>query len=88
MTAIKVTIVEGATGKQSIVKLPNNEPVGKILPPLAKSLGVQVAGTELKLYHKSPNPPEPFQFQDNDTLKSRSVKDGSILLFTHSFVAG
>lgn len=88
MAPIKVTIIEGATGKQNLVKLPDDETIGKMLPSLAKSLGLQTGGTELKLYYKSPNPPDPYQFQDNDTLKSRSVQEGSTLLFTHSFVAG
>lgn len=91
MSEITVKVVQLATSKVVDVQLPDNIPVGRLLPLLAQKLNVeQQAGglNEFKLSYKQPNPPEPFVFQEQDTLESRGVKAGSVLAFSNSFVAG
>jgi len=34
----------------------------------------------------APNPPDPYEFKDEDTLAGRGVEEGSILAFEESFV--
>ena len=91
MAEIRVTIVELATNKRTDVRLPDDAAVRQLLPVLAEKLGIeQQAGgvAEYKLSYKGPNPPEPSDIKDDDTLAGKGVKEGSTLGFTHSFIAG
>jgi hypothetical protein len=91
MSDINVKIVQLATSKTVEVQLPDNVAVARLLPVLAKRLGIEAQQggvTEYKLSYKQPNPPDPFEFQEQDTLAAKDVKAGSLLAFSHSFVAG
>ena len=91
MADIQVTIVMPATQARHTVELPDDAQISQLLPAIAESLSIekQAGGvTEYKLSYKGPQPPDPFDFKDDDTLASRGVKAGATLAFTHSFIAG
>lgn len=91
MPSIKVTIRDLTTDKTTEVQLPDDAPMSKLLPALAQRLGITEqsgAGVQYKLHYKAPNPPDPFDLKEEDTLGGRGVKDGSLLGFSHKFIAG
>jgi len=91
MADILVKIANIVTGETVDAELPDDARVGDLKPALAEKLGWQPergGATSYKLGYKYPNPPEPYEFADDDTLAGRDVKPGSILSFIKEFIAG
>lgn len=91
MADIMVKIVKLATGETVDATLPDDARVGDLKPAVAEQLGLppQSGGANIyKLGYKHPEPPKPYEFADDDTLAGKGVKPGSILTFTHEFIAG
>lgn len=88
MNKILVDVIEVATNRTVKMKLPDDQPVSELIKHIAGALGITSAAAEYQLMYKTPNPPAAFQFNGNDTLGSRGVKDGATLTFAPSFIAG
>ncbi len=91
MAQIKVQIYQPATGKSADVQLPDDAQIVRLLPRLAERLKIEApasGATQYKLSYKWPNPPDPFDLKDDDTLAGKGVKEGSRLVLTHEFNAG
>jgi hypothetical protein len=74
------------------VSLPDDAPIKRLLVALADRLGIKPPSPgEIpmhRLTYKWPNPPDRYDFKEDDTLAGRGVKEGSELLFTAGFKAG
>lgn len=85
MAEIELSIIHVATGESKRLQLPDNVPVGNLLPKIVKVMGGDAgAPGGSRLINKS----QVFDYNDGDTLAGRGTKSTDTLGLVQEFRAG
>lgn len=89
MSQISVTLVRADTNQEFDVELPNDAPIGELVPALVKELGLPLTGPDgNQVAYEISNKRTGREFKEKETLDSGGAKQGDVLLLTSTFVAG
>lgn len=89
MGQVNVTLVRADTNQEFDVELPNDSTMEVLVPALVKELGLPLSGPDgNNIAYELSNKRTGHNMRDRDTLANAGVKEGDVLLFTSTFVAG